>query len=268
MTTATAATATATNVVPGPGHNSGDQLAGLRDELSVAAAPFVERGAELLAACDRAPAEIDSDDVAGRFADLMKQIGACMKAADEIRVSRKEPFLAGGRLVDAVFKQITEPLDKAKAKLNRVLTAYQRRKADEERRAREAAEREAREAAARAAEAARQREQAMQTEADLEAAIAAEQEAERAKADAIEAQREADAKAAELHRARGDMGGLASLRTTWVGEIVDRDALDLEALRPHIPLDALEKAVRSFVRAGGRSLKGARIYEQQTSVVR
>ena len=51
-------------------------------------------------------------------------------------------------------------------------------------------------------------------------------------------------------------------------EGLDRDALDLSTLRPFLPLDALEKAVRGFIRAGGRELKGVRIFENTATSVR
>ncbi len=56
---------------------------------------------------------------------------------------------------------------------------------------------------------------------------------------------------AELSRTCGK-GSVSFLGKTWHYEITDFDALDLERLREHLPLEALEEAVRSFVRAGGR----------------
>ncbi len=42
---------------------------------------------------------------------------------------------------------------------------------------------------------------------------------------------------------------------------VDRDKIDLEALRPYISEDGLIRAVLSYIRAGGRELRGVRIYQ-------
>lgn len=78
----------------------------------------------------------------------------------------------------------------------------------------------------------------------------------------------ADASAAELSRSRGELGSVSSLRTDWVFDSLDRQKLDLETLRAHIPVDALEQAVRSFIRAGGRDLRGVKIFETTTAVVR
>ena len=54
----------------------------------------------------------------------------------------------------------------------------------------------------------------------------------------------------------------------WVFDEIDRASLDLEALRFHIPADGLEKAVRSFIKAGGRELRGTRIFETTAATVR
>ena len=226
----------------------------LRERLEEEATPLARRRDELLASVDRAPLEITDDDLAGRTADLIMLIATCHKAAETQRVGCKEPFLEAGRAVDGFYKKITVPLEKAKRAIEQRLTAYQRKKADEERRRRE-------EDAERQRLAAEEAAKSIATDADLDEAINAE-------ADAKKAETAAEAKPAELSRSRGDLGAVASLRTEWTGEITDRNNLDLLALRAHIPLDALEKAVRSFVRAGGRELKGANIYERTSSVVR
>lgn len=80
--------------------------------------------------------------------------------------------------------------------------------------------------------------------------------------------RKADANQAELSRTRGELGSVSSLRTDWVHDGFDRAKIDLEALRQHLPADAIDQAIRSFIRAGGRSLRGTNIFEETTAVVR
>jgi hypothetical protein len=259
----------ATELAPALGHNSPpDDITILRERLEDEAASLLRRRDELLGSVDRAPLEIGDDDTAGRVADLIKLVMACHKNAEAARVARKEPFLASGRAVDGFYKQITDPLERAKKTVESRLTAYQRRKADEERRRREE------EARAQAAEAERQRRDAeaaaaaLKSEEDLDAAIIAEEHAAQAAADAVQAQRAAEAKPADLSRSRGTFGSVASLRTFWDFTDLDRAALDLETLRPHLPQDAIEKAVRSFIKAGGRELRGVKIFENTASVVR
>ena len=72
----------------------------------------------------------------------------------------------------------------------------------------------------------------------------------------------------ELAQSRGASGSLSSLRTVWVGEVISIESLDLNALRFHISQDALQKAVNSFVKAGGRKIHGAKIYEESSVVTR
>lgn len=238
-----------------------DPLTILREEMAERVAPLLARRKEIEARLPNVPERIDDDATAGKVADFIKVTNAAIKAAEGFRVTEKEPHLAASRAVDGFFKtELTEPLEKVKKALEPRLTDYQRRKVEEERRLRIEAERIAREAAEAAA--------TMQTEADLPAAIAAEEHARVATTDAVQAAREAAAKPAELSRSRGEYGAVASLRETVVGEIVDRDKLDLERLRPYLPLDGLQKAVNAFVKAGGRDLAGARIHTQTTSVVR
>lgn len=250
------------------GNNPPSPIEALRAELAENSGKLIARRDELLSGVERAPAEIADEEICGKVADLVKMIMACHKASEAARVAAKEPYLEAGRAVDGFYRAITDPLEKARKTLDQRLTAYQRRKAEEERRRREeeaARQRAEAEAARRAAEEA---EAKARDERDLADAITAEEIARQAVADAAMAQRAAEAKPAELSRSRGDYGAVASLRTRWVGEIADRDALDLDALRPHLPIDGLERAVNAFVRAGGRELRGAKIYEVSTTAVR
>ena len=240
----------------------------LRDRLVETHADLLKRRDELLAGAERAPTEVGDEDTAGKVADFIKQIAACIKNADTHRVAEKEVYLAGGRTVDGWFKKVSDPLADVKRMIEDRLTAYQRRKADAERKARVEAERVAREEAERAAKAAAEAEAAVKTAPDLQAAIVAEAAAAQAAADAAQAKKAAEAKPAELSRSRGDYGAVASLHTFWDFADLDRATLDLEALRQHIPAAALEQAVRSFVKAGGRELRGARIFENTQTKVR
>jgi hypothetical protein len=93
-------------------------------------------------------------------------------------------------------------------------------------------------------------------------------EAARAERSADKFERAAEQKQADLSRTRGDLGSVGSLRTDWVHDSFDRGIIDLEALRQHLPADAIDQAIRSFIKAGGRQLRGTSIFEQTTAVVR
>jgi len=234
----------------GIGHNR----APLKDLLTDNYADIAARADELVAATTRAPVSIDNDDTQGKVGDLIKMIGACVKRSEVARVSEKEPFLQAGREVDAFFKGISDTLEKTKRALESRVTTYLRAKADAERRRREEEEVRAREEADRlAAQAA--------TAKQLDAAIEAETVAR-------EATKAAEARPAEMARTRGDLGSVSTLRTVWDFEVIDYAGIPLDAIRPYIARSDLDKAIRGAVRSGLRDLKGVRIFENSTAVVR
>ena len=252
-------------------HNNppADLLVGepLRERLEDENRDIIERCDELLEAATRVP-PINDDDTAAKVGDYIKQLTALAKTAETRRTSAKEPYLEGGRNIDGFFKAITDPVSKTKDGVQKKLTIYLREKEEQARRARLEEERKAREAAEAARREAEERARAAASAAQLDAAIEAERAAETAAADLAKATAAAEVKPAELSRTRGEYGSVSSLRTEWVFDNLDRAQLDLEALRPYLPSDALEKAVRAFIRAGGRELRGVEIYETTAAVVR
>jgi hypothetical protein len=263
----------------------------LREQLESEAAKLIERRDDLLAAADRVPSLIDTEELAGKVGDFVKQLTGAHKTAEAARVAAKEPHLESTRVVDGFFKQITDPLANTKRMIEARLGAYLKQKADEERRQREAAAQLAREKAAaewRAAqEAERQRQAAaagaaakaqpvpaptaVQVEQHLDAAHQHENEASQLTA-------AAQASDADLSRVRGDYGSVQSLRTTIEFEIVDAGSIPIEAIRPYLPRAAIETAIRGFVRTIDASaikrlgetgvLPGVRIFEKHTASVR
>ncbi len=251
------------------GHNQPPDDAGvLHIRLEEENRDIVARRDELLAAVDRIPAEIDNEDLAGKVAGFIKQIAACSKAAEAKRVGEKEPFLAQGRSVDGFFKSVTDPLGKAKREITHRLTLFQRRQAEEERRRREAEEARQREEAERLAREAAEREASAENDEELAVAISAEELARQADADVEQARQDSNAKAADMSKIRDDHGAVSSLRTFWDFADLDRNAIDLDALRHHLSVDAIEKAVRAYAKAGGRELRGVRIFENTRAAVR
>jgi len=253
------------------GHNlpPPDLLVGeaLREKLQDENRDLLKRRDDLLAAAERIPA-IDSDDIAGRVSDFVKQLTALTKAAETKRTDAKEPYLEGGRNIDGFFRAITDPVAKTKDSVQKRLTTYLREKEEQARQARMAEERKARETAEAARREAEELAKAAASAAQLDAAIEAERSAEIAAADLAKAQAAADVKPAELSRTRGEYGSVASLRTEWVFDNIDRQNLDLEALRPYLPGDALDRAIRGFIKSGGRELRGVNIYESTIANVR
>lgn len=254
------------------GHNKppADLLLGdaLRERLADENTDLWLRADDLLRAARRVPENIEDEETAQKAGDFIKQLLAVSKAAEAARVQNKESYLEGGRQVDGWFKRIADPIAKAKQVVSDNLSTFLRRKAEAERQERERLEAEARERyRLQFAEAQRAAENA-KTESDLQKAVQQEEQARQAEADAAKAANRAAETNAKLSQTRGELGSLASLRTRWIFSELDRKELDLEALRNHIPVDALEKAVNSFIRAGGRELAGVRIHETTDAVVR
>jgi hypothetical protein len=253
------------------GHNNPppDLLIGdrLRESLRDQFGSLIDQRDRLVAMANRVP-EIDNDPLATIVADRIKEITALTKTIEASRIAVKEPYLEGGRGIDGFFKGIDTPLIAAKRAVEANLTRYLRAKADRERREREERERLAREEERKRreeAEAAAQKIRDGQTLAD---AIEAERQANVASAGASRAEAETQVNAAALSRTRSERGAVASLRTNWTFRDLDRTQIDLEMLRPHLPEAAMEAAVRSFIKAGGRTLTGVVIFETTDAVVR
>lgn len=224
----------------------------------------LSRAEQLIADAANLPGVINNDDEAKARADFIKEMIASGKTLEALRTNEKEPYLTLGRVVDGFFKSVTDTLDKTKANINQPLTAYLKRKDDEaKRKLREEAEE-----ARRVAE--QQRLIANAADKAKEAETAADMRSQATISDlgAARLEKMAEAKPAELSRTRSASGAVASLKTWWVGEITNLAALDLEVLRHHINPDALQTALNSYVKAGGREISGAHIYEKSESVTR
>ncbi|MCH7936631.1 MAG: hypothetical protein IH994_06020 [Proteobacteria bacterium] len=234
----------------------------LLDRLRTDHADLISRRDELLGGIDRAPEAIEDEKTAGIMADFVqKQIDKFLKRAKAVHADEKEPYLSGGRTVDGFWHSLIDDIETGKLKLNAARKKFADDKAAKERKAREEAARLAREEQERLQREAEEQAAKLREEKDLQAAVEAEEAAEAARLVAEKAAKVAAAKPAEMGRTRGEHGGMTTLKQFWNFSDLDRATLDLEALREHIPAKALDQAVRSFVDAGGRELKGVRIYE-------
>ena len=251
----------------GIGHNNPPTDADLlRDTLAEKNADILQRAADLIEAADRAPAVIEDDDTKNKITDFLGSIAKCEKAIEGKRVAEKEPYLTLGRVGDGFFKQHTDKLAKARAKVKPALDArlLWEREQERKRLAEEAAERkrlaDEQAAAAAAAEAAQMPKQA---EKAMDAAVATEQQANRL-------EQKAAGKIAVTSRG---MDASASLRSVWKIECTDRNTLDLELIRHHLTADAIQQALNSVLKTlakpvEGQPVRGARIWEHTESVVR
>lgn len=248
----------------GPGHNLPD-MPSLKVRLETNYQDLRKRAAELIDAYGRAPAEIQDDATLGKIGDLYRLIATCTNKAESSRKEEKEPFILDGKTVDAFFKDMADPLDRALVVLRQRSTLYINAKiaAEKKRLADEEAARRAE--AAKALEAAQKAADAGKTKA-ADKALA---KADAATAAADQAQEAQQAPSAAFARTRGEHSTV-SPTPRWTHEVTDWDTISLDALRPYFSRADIEKAIRGFVRINKDrvQLAGVRIFETTNSAFR
>lgn len=223
-----------------------------------------ERIEAALASAGRAPEVIEDDEVQGRFGDLIKILTKLAGESEDARKAEKQPYLDAGRDVDGFFSGLSSKIDATKRILLGRCTAYLQKKEAIERAAREAEARKAAEEQARAIAAAER----AQDQGDTDTAIEKLAEASAAETAAVVAATEARAKPADLVRTHGAGGSVSTLKKEWTFTVEDRAKIPLEQLRPYLSADAVDKAIKAFIKAGHRELSGVRIFEQPKAMVR
>jgi hypothetical protein len=169
------------------------------------------------------PHGIADDEDQGAATEQVAQLKTVLEAYHgkpaSVHTLAKEPFLHGGRIVDAVLNaELAGPIRAAIDDLLRPMDAYAKVKL---RQAQEAAQ-------AAAARAAREAEIALAGRAsDPMLALQAEQ-------DAMDAAAEAAAPVGQQSQVRGDLGGMSSLRGKWVVKIVDPKKIPREYMMPNL----------------------------------
>ena len=229
-----------------------------------------------------APAD---DAQCGALTEYVVEVKRLAKRVDDVRKEAKEPYLEGGRTVDAWFKELGDPLAGERGLVARVtprITAYNRAKEERERAERRRQEEAARVAAAEAArkaqeerlaaeraaaeaEEAARRLRAAETDEARAAAFSDMQSAEtvaqaaRSIADDQEKYAAQHERKADQHAAAAERGGLGRVATgaatssvtkVWVGQITDAPKLfaSLGPLGPYLPDAEIRAAIDRAVR--------------------
>jgi hypothetical protein len=195
----------------------------IKEWLAETNTALVQRRDELLAGYKRFleafPEGIPDETVQGRAADFAGPKGMMntfIKECDNTHDVEKKPYIAGGKVVDAFFGSLSDPVERCQKDMRvRMRVFADKLEAQRREEARLEAERLAREAAL-AQDAAID----AMTEEALDHAATVSQEAEEAAA-------LAQASAAELSRTRGELGTVVSLRTRWVADFTESDLMTL-----------------------------------------
>lgn len=207
----------------------------------------------------RAAGACDSEERAGRYGDFVKMAGVAAKAVEQIRERHNRPILTAQRALkgkaDAIVAPLTEAVNNVRKQLDAFM-AEQRRKAAEEARRLE----EQRQAAIRAAEEERQR-QLDEARANGEIELPAMEEL------GLPAVTVAPIEV-EKPAVRGDYGSRVGSQTIWKHEITSVRQLPDTILKHPKVIEALDKIIAAQVRGGAREIKGVRIWDEQTTVVR
>lgn len=217
-----------------------------------------------VASAGRAPETIADDVTLGKFGDLVRILSKLDKQAQDARKAEKEPFLNAGREVDTFFSSLSAKIADPKSVLLSRQTAYLSAK---EAAARKIAEEEAARARVAQEEATRVANAALDA-GNTDTAMEALSEAAQADERASVAEATVAAKPADLVRTYSLGGSVSTLKKEWTFEILDAEKLDASKLWQYVSLAEKQKAIRAFVKAGGRELAGVRIYEAAKASVR
>ena len=232
------------------------------------AARMMEQHAELIKEAEdfgrKRAKECDSQEYAERLTNFIKKVNLIAGKLEKLRVTEKEPHLRAGKVIDGYFKKLASALDAARMGAQQPLNKWLRHCAEEEARLR----REAAEQIRREEEEKQRLAMRLEDQGEPEAAQHVQEQADKMGAYADKLEASAAAPTAQLAQVKTDTGASASLRTRWVGEVTSRADLDLNALRFHLPAAALQTAINAFIAAGGRELKGAKIFQTSEATVR
>lgn len=207
------------------------------------------RIAELLASASRAPVAIETAEVAGQYADLIKLMSAAGKAVEAEREKLNRPILNAQRALKGRADAIVEPLQEAERTARQRIGAY--------------AEAERVKEAAREAEARREADAERQRLQDIENARAVRELRE---AEVVEVEPEPVAEPAAT--VRGDYGAKVVATTTWKHRIVNVRHLPDSLLKHVKVIEALDKVIAAQVRGGTREIKGCEIFPETGTTIR
>lgn len=266
--------------VPPVGHNrppSDEEI--LKERLAEAQRPLLERLKAIASRkhLDVETIDLDNAEAASAFTVAIKDLAHLKKDMEAQRVETKKPYLSACQSIDGWGKEMVAKADELRKQLEPKLAAHLEAKELAERQRLFEEEERLRKEAAEAAERERKEAAELQAEAfasdaggvhDTAQELMTEAQHKEQAADMIERHAQT-AKPSQLAKSRHSAGNAsASTSNVWVGELDSKVTLDLEPLRHYFTNAELEKAIRAYVRDGGRQLRGAKIYQTSKLNVR
>lgn len=224
-----------------------------RDALLEDRPNFLHRLDEFVAAVDRA--KVEDEETLGKAGDLANMLRKAEQHVDEVHKAVKQPYLDGGRAVDAEKKRLAGRISDARFRLSTEMNGFmadreaERRRAEAERIAGE------RRQAELAAQAERERQEAL-GENNPEAIVE------------MEAVALAPAAPKRPEPARSDLGSTVSGKTVWTSDVEDMTKAFKAVKGDEKVQQAIRDAVQRLVRAGQREISGVRIWSTTQAVVR
>lgn len=224
-----------------------------RDALLEDRPNFLARLDEFVAAVDRA--KVTDDETLGRAGDLAKMLRAAKQHVDETHKVVKQPYLDGGRAVDAEKNRLSILITDASYKLSTAMNEFMAEREAERRRQEQLRIAEERRQAELAAEAERQRQAAL---GENNPEVIAE----------IESVSMAAAAVKRPEPVRSDAGATVSGKTVWNSDVEDMAKAFRAVKGDEKVQQAIRDAVGRLVRAGQREIPGVRIWSTVQAVAR
>lgn len=231
---------------------------------------FMTTYGALIEAAERA--EANDDETLGRCGDLVSAYRDLITHITKTHKLVKQPYLDGGRVVDAEKNALLGAVEAAKRKVEGIGDAFVAKRDAEQQAERDRIAAEQRKAAEAAAAAERERERAEQAaieaqrstanEEERQAAIEAAKAAEAAADEAMANAALAPAAPAAPEPVRSDAGATVSGKKEWKSEVTDYQVAFIAAdlANDENVRDAIDKAIARRVRAGTREIEGCRIW--------
>lgn len=222
----------------------------------------------LIGAAARARANDDAE--LGKCGDLVNRYRRAASHIEATHKQVKQPYLEGGRLVDAESRALLSRVQAARSQVEAAANAYVARKDAEARAERDRIAAEQRAAAEKSARAEREREAAERASASAMEQVASEEEraaaqelADRKAREAQEAQSAAALAPSIAERpdpVRSDEGAVVSGKREWKSEVTDYTVAFMHVEDMPKVREAIDKAIAGLVRAGKHELDGVRIW--------